>query len=110
MHLLPQSEIFRIAKVTDCLPLEVQPDWLARNVGSVDIQYVSVEEDIRRIPKRRQVGGGGSGVLDSKLTLAKKLRHLGSHKNNAEIIDAAYRGILGRHADQEGMQHYTRIA
>ena len=48
-------------------------------------------------------------MLGSKSTLAKKLRHLGRHKDNAEIIDAAYRGILGRHADQEGMHHYTRL-
>jgi 2-polyprenyl-3-methyl-5-hydroxy-6-metoxy-1,4-benzoquinol methylase len=34
MHMLPQSEVFTIAQHTNCMPLEVQPDWLTGMWGS----------------------------------------------------------------------------
>jgi SAM-dependent methyltransferase len=34
MHPLPQSEVFKIARVTSCLPLEIQPDWLTGMWGA----------------------------------------------------------------------------
>ena len=50
-------------------------------------------------------------MLDSRWSLGKKVRHLvfGKRKTDTDMIDAAYKGILGRRADRNGIQHYSRM-
>lgn len=108
MHLLPQSEVFRIAQVTNCLPLEVQPDWLTGMWGA----WISNTFLLKKTTvdfKIETTWWGRLIAARSRWNLGKKVRHLVSGKEDQCLIDAAYRGVFGRHADPEGMQHYSRI-